>query len=95
MIRWCHCVTLLAQPEIDSDCAFADCAAGRGWTVVVSACKYACMVFNVHRNQKAILQKGIRKKEIVYIYISLHCHHQNDCCIKTGSDASHFNYKIY
>ena len=25
------------------------------------------------------------------IYLSLHCHHQNDLCIKTGSDESHFN----
>ena len=29
------------------------------------------------------------KREI--IYVSLHCHHQNDFCIKTGSDKSHFN----
>ena len=25
------------------------------------------------------------------IYESLHLHHQNDSCIKTGSDESHFN----
>ena len=25
------------------------------------------------------------------IYLSLHCHHQNDLCIKMGSDESHFN----
>ena len=25
------------------------------------------------------------------IYLSLHCHHQNDFCIKVGSDESHFN----
>ena len=25
------------------------------------------------------------------LYLSLHCHHQNDLCIKTGSDESHFN----
>ena len=25
------------------------------------------------------------------IYLSLHCHHQNDLCIKRGSDVSHFN----
>ena len=23
------------------------------------------------------------------IYLSLHCHHQNDSCIKMGSDESH------
>ena len=25
------------------------------------------------------------------IYLSLHCHHQNDSSIKMGSDDSHFN----
>ena len=25
------------------------------------------------------------------IYLSLHCHHQNDSCINMGSDESHFN----
>ena len=25
------------------------------------------------------------------IYLSLHCHHQNDSCIKVGSNESHFN----
>ena len=29
-----------------------------------------------------------------YIYLSLHCHHQNDSCIKTGSDESHFNVSL-
>ena len=24
-------------------------------------------------------------------YLSLHCHHQKDSCIKMGSDESHFN----
>ena len=35
---------------------------------------------------------GVRrwgKREI--IYLSLHCHHKNDCCIKMGSDESHFS----
>ena len=31
------------------------------------------------------------KKEI--IYLSLHCHHQNDSCIKMGSGESHFSRK--
>ena len=38
------------------------------------------MVLNVHRNQE---------REIMYL--SLHCHHQNDFRIKVGSDESHFN----
>ena len=32
---------------------------------------------------------GGGKREI--IYLSLHCHHQNDSCIKMGSDESHLN----
>ena len=32
------------------------------------------------------------KREI--IYISLHCHHQNDSCVKVGSDESHFNASV-
>ena len=30
------------------------------------------------------------KREI----ISRHCHHQNDSCIKVGSDESHFNVSV-
>ena len=28
------------------------------------------------------------------IYLSLHCHHKNDSCIKMGSDESHFNVSV-
>ena len=28
------------------------------------------------------------------IYLSLHCYHQNDSCIKMGSDESHFNVSL-
>ena len=28
------------------------------------------------------------------IYLSLHCHHQNDFCIRVGSDKSHFNVSL-
>ena len=28
------------------------------------------------------------------IYLSLHCLHQNDFCIKMGSDESHFNVSV-
>ena len=28
------------------------------------------------------------------IYLSLHCHHQNDLCMKVGSDESHFNVSV-
>ena len=29
-----------------------------------------------------------------YIPIAIHCHHQNDSCIKMGSDDSHFNVSV-
>ena len=32
------------------------------------------------------------KREI--ICLSQHCHHQNDSCIKMGSDESHFNVSL-
>ena len=56
------------------------------------------MVLNVHRNRKAYWgrgegaggrwYRGWGKREI--IYLSLHCHHQNDSCI----DGSHFNVSL-
>ena len=39
--------------------------------------------------------KGVwRWGEREIIYLSLHCHHQNDFCIKMGSDESHFNVSV-
>ena len=32
------------------------------------------------------------KREV--IYLSLHCHHQPDSCIKMGGDESHFNVSL-
>ena len=34
----------------------------------------------------------VGEKEI--LYLSRHCHHQNDFCIKVGSDESHFNASV-
>ena len=58
------------------------------------------MVFiNLHRKEKKTFQGtgrkgygGGGKREI--IYLSLQCHHQNDSCIKMGSDRSHFNVSL-
>jgi len=36
--------------------------------------------------------EGRGKREI--IYLSLRCHHQNDFCIKLGSDESHLNVSL-
>ena len=30
----------------------------------------------------------------IYIHLWLHCHHQNDSCIKMGRDESHFNVSL-
>ena len=37
---------------------------------------------------------GLERGEKEIIYLSLHCHHQNDSCIKMGSDESHFNVSV-
>ena len=52
------------------------------------------MVLNVHRNHKGRRngRKGVwrwREREIVYL--SLHCHHQNDSCVMMGCDENHSN----
>ena len=57
------------------------------------------MVLNVHRNRSRGLLgmggKGVwRWGEREIIYLLLHCHHQNDFCIKMGSDESHFNVSV-
>ena len=61
------------------------------------------MVINVHRNRKGLLGTGRRGgggegvwrwEEREILYLSLHCHHQNDSCIKMGSDESHFNVSV-
>ena len=28
------------------------------------------------------------------LYLLLHCHHQNDSCIRMGSDENHFNVSV-
>ena len=39
------------------------------------------------------MEKGQEDMEVGEegVYISLHCHRQNDSCTKMGSDESHFN----
>ena len=58
------------------------------------------MMFNVHRNRKVYQGRGEGGKgvwrwgEREIIYLSLHCHHLNDSCIKMGSDEGHFNVSL-
>ena len=40
------------------------------------------------------MEVGEEGKYMYYIYLSLHCHHQNDSCILMGSDESHFNVSL-
>ena len=41
-----------------------------------------------------LIRDGVKVGKGVIIYRSLHCHHQNDSCIKMGSDESHFNVSL-
>ena len=58
------------------------------------------MVLNVHINRTAYKGRGEggkgvwRWREREIIYILLHYHHQNDSCIKMGSDEIHFNVSV-
>ena len=58
------------------------------------------MLLNVHRNHKAYSGRGEGGKRVwrwgkrEIIYLLLHCHHQNNSCIKMGSDESHFNVSV-
>ena len=59
------------------------------------------MMLNAHRNHKAYWEPDGEKRagergvwrwgERKIIYLSLQCHHQNDSCIKMGSDESQFD----
>ena len=68
-------------------------ALGMSWDVMGKV----NMVLNVHRNHTAYSGRGEGERgvwrwgEREIIYLSLHCHHHNDSCIKMGSDESHFN----
>ena len=41
-----------------------------------------------------LIRGGERGEGGESIYLSLHCHHQNDSCIKRGSDESHLNVSL-
>ena len=49
------------------------------------------MVLNGRRGRGRGMEGG-GEREITYL--SLLCHHQNDSCIKMGSDESHFNVSV-
>ena len=41
-----------------------------------------------------LIRDGRRWGKSEIIYILLHCHHQNDSCIKMGSDEIHYNVSL-
>ena len=47
------------------------------------------LITNIRDGGKGVWRWGERE----IIYLSLHCHHQNDFCIKVGSDESHFIFQ--
>ena len=53
------------------------------------------MLHNVHKKNTIFFRDGQKEvwkwEEREIIYLSLHCHRQNDFCIEMGSDESHFN----
>ena len=40
------------------------------------------------------MEVGGRGRARETVYLLLHCHHQNDSCIKVGSDESHFSVSL-
>ena len=65
------------------------------------------MVLNVHQKKEEEEEKkrglfgsgrrgqgGREGGKMEIICLSLQCHHQNDICIKVGSDESHFNVSL-
>ena len=61
------------------------------------------MVLNVHKSHQAHLGRGegvgVGGGGGVFFFVfcffkSLHCHHQNDSCMKMGIDESHFNVSL-
>ena len=63
-------------------------------------------MLNVHRKHKVYQRRGEARgggwggggiemgEEGDYIPIRIGCHHQNDSCIKIGSDESHFSVSV-
>ena len=43
---------------------------------------------------RLIREGGMEVGEREIIYLSVHCHHHSDFCIKMGSDESHFNVLV-
>ena len=37
---------------------------------------------------------GGKGRESIILYLTVHCQHQNDFCIKIGSNDSHFNVSL-
>ena len=63
----------------------------RSWASEKTRCLTSTETIRLVRDgEKGVWRWG--KREI--IYLSLHCHHQNDSCIRMGSGGSHFNVSL-
>ena len=79
-VLWCVCVCACVRTYV--------CVGGG------TCCSMSTETMRLIRDgEKGVgVAKGVwrwGKREIIYLL--LHCHHQNDFCIKVGSDESHFN----
>ena len=60
-------------------------------TAIATSTETIRLIRDGEKGGKGIWRWGKRE---IFIYLSLHCHHQNDSCIKMGSDESHFNVSV-
>ena len=58
--------------------------------MVLTSTETIRLIRDGEKGEKEVWRWG--EREIVYL--SLHCHHQNDSCIKMGSDENHFNVSV-
>ena len=63
-----------------------------GWTSKNWLLPYACC--GLHFIDSAACVLSFDHSTPLHIYLSLHCHHQYDSCIKMGSEESHFNVSL-
>ena len=56
--------------------------------------RYTVTIRLIRDGEKAGRWAWRRGKGRQLMYLSLHCHHQNDSCVKMGSDESHFNVSV-
>ena len=51
-------------------------------------------VFRTVRFRLTLGESALEMLVYITLYLTLHCHQQNNSCIKMGSDESHFNVSL-